>query len=94
MSRRGSFVTSWVICPDCRAALDKFDWSAYDFEVYPLALDLGERPPPIIAGKFKGNFNPAEGLKFRLSPLLCHRVRVVALPEEGGFFAFNLGPER
>jgi len=91
MSERGSFVTEYIYCEDCRVAAQsvllgqtKYLCSAF---VHSWEGDEG-KTLPIIAGKIGGLYPGEElhdmvGYIEELQPELCHDLRICVLAETG-----------
>ena len=77
MSERGSFVTEWMYCDECRKAV----WSAFSGMRDVVAIQGGA----IVAGKIGELF--AGGEAFRMREIVkeietCHPVRIAVIPED------------
>ena len=100
MSERGSFVTEYIYCPQCfaavRAILCKNDKYLRGV-VIPSWTGNGVRELPIIAGKVGGLGSGSELEFFRsdlcvdIAAAVCHPVRVAVLGESGER-VFNVFP--
>jgi hypothetical protein len=98
MSERGSFVTEFVYCPKCLAALkqvlvdsrhDKYLSGAVLTVDYTARGQPDHRNIPIIAGKVGGLYPGEELDQFRfwlipdIEKTICHPVRIAVLADTG-----------
>lgn len=100
MSERGSFVTEYIQCDKCFAAVREVLVSDEKFlkgVVIP-SWDNGIRELPIVAGKIGGLYRSEEliSMEYDLAPKfegrLCHTVRVAVLADSGESKVFTFGP--
>lgn len=109
MSERGSFVTEYIYCDKCFAALKKLlvsndkylcsrtisSWHSKPF----MFLFNKKEELPIIAGKVGGLYSGEElnTFEFELNPkiakVICHPVRIAVLAESGEQI-FHILPEQ
>lgn len=93
MSDRGSFVTEYVYCGKCFEAIKKYLLGNEKYlcsTTIPSWCKSTEEPElPIIAGKFGGSYSGEELINFKyniipkIEKVICHKLRVAVLAEEG-----------
>lgn len=91
MSERGSFVTSFIYCTGCHAALHK----ALEFTDLCMKMHGGQFAPGILAGFIRGS---RAGEEFDLMEAeiararVCHPARVAVHCDNGRSAIFSLSP--
>ncbi len=100
MSERGAFVTEYIGCPICLAAVRQLLLVDHEHGKFFRAFESGDvngKPMPIIAGKIGGMYFGEELVEFRdywvpeLAKVLCHPLRVAVLADHGQHI-FNVAP--
>lgn len=102
MSQRGSFVTEYIYCPHCAAAVERVlcEEQAKRFVAYRIpSWQPGERLP-IIAGKVGGSYPGEEFMTFEsevvpaLELVVCHplSLAVIADDHRGSVKAYRVEP--
>lgn len=100
MSERGSFVTEYIGCPACLAAVRQLLLVDHEHNKFFRAFESGPvdgKPLPIIAGKIGGLYFGEELVEFEsywapeLAKVICHPLRVAVLADHGESI-FNVAP--
>lgn len=88
MSDRGSFVTDYIYCDKCMEAVENvFDRLADDLWHTSRLIGADGEQLPIVAGKLRGLgggddlFNLEYEIAGDIAKLVCHKVRIAALPD-------------
>jgi hypothetical protein len=80
MSDRGSFVTEWIYCKECRAAANKVLIKDHGHVGICFGIIAGHISETYSGGEFD---LVNEICTSELSPLICHPIRIAVLGEDG-----------
>lgn len=99
MSERGSFVTEFIYCADCRRALHKVFDDIRETKYFEPIYFGDPEAPTLITGRIGSLSRDGEIIDFehdyapRIAASVCHPVRFAILADSGRSYAVKVHPE-